>query len=310
MRAKLSLVVLVTLLSAAVSLWSQSPSPQTPAVPLAAAPFVRWAPEDSALHYQRRSGDLFLELRAKELRLRQNQRTLYSFREEQRRIYEEEWRAAAVESYSEMAPEWIARGDAAPPCASTSQRRPLSWVGPLLSVLESEYAFCFAAHPMSIVEVKVHDARRPGEEAALDQIFPPDEIFRALRSDRVVQRHLRQSTGQAPRDLTELLQRLADQVNECEYSFRYQPLKSFAFYELRGAKVAVRLFLPHGCEAARGNSTQLGIWLDTPAPLRSTFQAAASGRAGFLMKAAPAQEACIGYFYPPDAEENEGCGGQ
>jgi len=51
-------------------------------------------------------------------------------------------------------------------------------------------------------------------------------------------------------------------------SFGPAMMTSWAFHLLQGAQVAIRIGLPHGCEAGRGHFTELGIYLPIPAALQ------------------------------------------
>jgi len=57
--------------------------------------------------------------------------------------------------------------------------------------------------------------------------------------------------------------------------------RSFAFHHLQGNQVAVRVGLTHGCEAARGNLTQLGLLLKPKTEFLAELRAAE--KAGTLM---------------------------
>lgn len=51
-----------------------------------------------------------------------------------------------------------------------------------------------------------------------------------------------------------------------------------------GEKAAIRIGLSHGCEAARGNLTQLGIVLNIPVKLKALLQEANTEKNGFFGK--------------------------
>jgi len=104
-----------------------------------------------------------------------------------------------------------------------------------------------------------------------------------------------------PATLPELIETLESADTPCEYAF-YGLLTSFAFYDAKDGRVAVRIGLSHGCEVARGNLTQLGIWLDVPDSLREDLARAADGSGGLLMKAAPRRfgGASVGFEWEED----------
>lgn len=168
---------------------------------------------------------------------------------------------------------------------------PLSWVGPYLSYREESNWGCMkAAHPGSLTEFQVKDLRAPNKVLALNQLFPDSEILKALLADTVIREALaadpQASKGQQKFSSTAaLLSALAARYGKCEYELGKDMLKHFAFHHIQGQQVAVRIGLSHGCEAARGNLTQLGILLKIPPALKDPLQQALKGKAGFLMGA-------------------------
>ncbi len=159
--------------------------------------------------------------------------------------------------------------------------RLLSVVGPVLSYEESENCACGGAHPSAFTRFHAVDLNT-GRPVKIDTLFAPNEIFRALAADRIVRKAL--PPGAHPQTLPALLKALEFQsvtIDDCSYLFTNDILDSFAFYDIAGPRVAVRLSLPHAVETCRGSMTQLGIWLPIPKALEVPLKQAR------LMKQAP-----------------------
>ena len=122
--------------------------------------------------------------------------------------------------------------------------------------------------------------------SASPNYFSEADLYSALlRRRRGQKRKSLAAAGKpAPKTSAELLALLADNSNECDYRFEGATLTHFAFHHLEKGKVAVRVGLPYGCEAARGKLTQLGFLLPIPAKLQEALTAAAAQKSGFLMK--------------------------
>ncbi len=162
---------------------------------------------------------------------------------------------------------------------------PLSWVGPYLSYRQENYWGCMkTAHPGMLTEFQVKDLRAPSKAVSLNQLFPDSQILKALLADAVVIKALQKAPNKRKYNSTsELLAALNEGNGECEYYFGKDMLTHFAFHHIAGQQVAVRIGLSHGCEAARGNLTQLGILLPIPPALKAPLQQAFNRKAGFLM---------------------------
>lgn len=150
----------------------------------------------------------------------------------------------------------------------------LSQVGPILSVNVSLY-WEGGAHPGHLARISTVNLDKDKTPFLLTDIFPEDQILSALLNDKVVKKALR---NKKPRNLAELIQ-VAD--GGCEISF-YSLKEAFAFHHIKGNNVAIRIGLPHGCEAMRGNYTEIGIYLPIPVHLKSLLDQAS--RRGALMK--------------------------
>lgn len=171
----------------------------------------------------------------------------------------------------------------------------LSVVGPLMSVESYDYHYYKGtAHPSSYSRFTAIDFRHPNRVAQLSDYFLPEEIRQALLQDKLVQRQLGKHHP-AP-TLDGLVRQLADlniDLNICEYGFDKDLLSRFAFYQIQGDKVAVRLGLSYGGELCRGQLTQLGLLLPIPATLKADLNQAATQQTGFLMKDAPKGETML-----------------
>jgi hypothetical protein len=82
-----------------------------------------------------------------------------------------------------------------------------------------------------------------------------------LNRDPVVQKAL---DGKAASSLKDLFERAE---GGCEMQFGPEMMMSWAFPHIKGDRVAIRIGLPHGCEAARGHFTELEIYLPIPPSL-------------------------------------------
>jgi hypothetical protein len=183
-----------------------------------------------------------------------------------------------------------------PYCSLTQRWSVLSAVGPIVSYRQDQDEYCVpAAHPWGGATYHTLDARRPGHEVSLLDYFQDRDVLKALLADKIVTRAL---TGAPPRSVRELEKRLELANTGCEYGFWGGMVTHFAFHHLEGNQVAVRIGLSHGCEAARGTLTQLGILLPIPSALRAPLQAAAARKGGFLMKDRPAGEARLTWGKP------------
>ena len=144
----------------------------------------------------------------------------------------------------------------------------LSIVGPYISYKAVSDGYRRgAAHPWHTKCFATIDMRN-GKKVKLTDIFDETQIYKALLNDSIVKKAL---NGKLPKNLKELLEQ-AD--GGCEFSIDESSFESFVFHHIKGNKVAVRLGLPHGCEAMRGNFTQLGFYLTIPSDLKVFFDAA------------------------------------
>lgn len=170
-------------------------------------------------------------------------------------------------------------------CDATEAWTVLSVVGPYISVKQEENASCAqAAHTSAYTDILAVDLNHPKQPPSLADLFSESDLYTALMADGVVKKTLAASGKPAPKTSAELLALLADNSNECEFRFEAASLTHFTFHHVEKDKVAVRIGLPYGCEAARGKLTQLGLLLPIPPKLKDALAAAAARKEGFLMK--------------------------
>ncbi len=174
-------------------------------------------------------------------------------------------------------------------CEKSEAWAVLSVAGSLLSVQQNEGASCAeAAHGAAYADILAVDLSQPGKPPSLADYFSEADLYAALTADGVVKKTLAAANLPAPKTVAELLKLLAGNSNDCDFRFEEATLTHFAFHHLEKGKVAVRLGLPYGCEAARGKLTQLGLLLPIPERLKAALAAAAAKKEGFLMKDAKA----------------------
>lgn len=168
----------------------------------------------------------------------------------------------------------------------------LSVVGPLVSVEEGGGGYVKGtAHPYAYRRYVAMDMRKRGKPAVLSELFPKRALYEALMADTIVQQAL---AGKKPGNFEALMTALDGYVGpDCEYRFDRDMLSSFAFHHVKGNRVAVRIGLTHGCEAARGALTVLGMYLPIPAALAGDLAAAQSRKVGFLQERAPKEWAAV-----------------
>ncbi len=136
----------------------------------------------------------------------------------------------------------------------------LSVVGSIVSFETHHGWYCQGnAHPGNIVRFQTIDLNT-GAEVDIRQLVPDTHVVTALKKHELINKAL---AGSDPTDLQSLIDH-AD--GGCEVSFLFLAT-SFAVYELRNDKVAVRFGLGHGCEVMRGNLTEIEIDLPFPKDL-------------------------------------------
>ena len=174
---------------------------------------------------------------------------------------------------------------------------PLSLVGDILSIETSYEGFSGGAHPnhrtiYHAIDLKrfaaaTRDAKNVSPNpldsafaARLDQIFPEEILLRKLNEDRYLKKHL---LIKPFKTLTDFLKAGIVESSACEFLWSPDVLQQFAFSEVRGQQVGVRLGLTHGCEVKRGNLTKIGIDMPVPNAIQKQLAGAKSGKTGFLV---------------------------
>jgi len=135
--------------------------------------------------------------------------------------------------------------------------RVLSVVGSLVSFETTSGWYCQGnAHDGAVARFATVDLNT-GAEVDIRQFVSDTTVLAALKQDSLVNNAL---IGRDPDDLRSLI----DQADGgCAVSFLLLAT-SFAFYELRGDRIAVRFGLGHGCEVMRGALNEIEIELPFP----------------------------------------------
>ncbi|MBI4976307.1 MAG: hypothetical protein HZC28_02435 [Spirochaetes bacterium] len=128
------------------------------------------------------------------------------------------------------------------------------------------------AHPSYGRAYKSIDLAENTNETLLTDHFEAAAIFEALMNDTVIKNALK---DQRPKNLNELF----DVIDGgCEMDLSIRVLGAFALHHLKGDRVAVRIGVSHGCEAMRGNFTEIGVYLPQPDRMRTALKKAAADR--------------------------------
>jgi len=132
----------------------------------------------------------------------------------------------------------------------------LSVVGPYVSY-QADYYYEGGAHPSYGTGFIAYNLNTD-TVVQLQEIFDEKDIVAALQKDKFVQKYL---TAEKYYDYSSL-QSLFDHLDgECAYYFSMDNLSHFAFHHVKEDMVGVRIGISYGCEAMRGNFTQIGIYL-------------------------------------------------
>lgn len=192
-----------------------------------------------------------------------------------------------------LLPALTSMGDEEMPCEAERKVTVKSWVGPVLSFEENNNWNCLGtAHPGAYTEYKTLNLKT-GRAIHLTDIFTDQSLLKALLADPIVKKHLPKTHPKLSSSTT-LIKYLSQQgTGECAYSFSENNLTNFTFHHVKGSQVAVRIGLSHGCEAARGTLTELGIYLPIPTNWKTYFETARTGKAGFLVENNPVKTISI-----------------
>lgn len=140
-------------------------------------------------------------------------------------------------------------------CTEERSGKLLSAVGALVSFQKDGNGYCEgAAHPWAASSFATVDLRT-GKEVSLYDLFGKAEVDATIAADAFLKKS---------KD---------DPDADCKFTLDGFD-KSFAFVDLKGDRVGVRIGLTHGCEAARGGLTQIGIMLKPNAGLLADLKTA------------------------------------
>jgi hypothetical protein len=178
-------------------------------------------------------------------------------------------------------------------CTENISTQELSRVGIYQTTKVETYTECAqAAHPSMAHDFHTID-KNTTLPVRLDQIFNTTDIYNALVKDKVVSKALNDANLHPTNysDLQDMLQNKSIFVDndakggEIHSMLNDKILSNFAFLDVKGDKVAVRLLMDYAGEAARYSEDQLGILLPIPRSLRQDLLEASQGKHGnFLMK--------------------------
>lgn len=193
----------------------------------------------------------------------------------------------------ELLPPLTSMGDTEMACEAERNVKVQSWVGPIFSFQENNYWNCIAtAHPGAYTLYQTLNLKT-GQAISLTDIFSDQELLRALLADSIVKKHLPEQPPRfaSSQDLMTYLSK--NGTGECAYGFSEDNLSHFTLHHIKGNRVAVRVGLSHGCEAARGMLTELGLYLTIPPGWRAAFENARTGKAGFLTENNPVKNLTV-----------------
>jgi hypothetical protein len=265
----------------------------------ASSPAPTKAAPQPAPAWEGRAGEFHMRLSRDELTVRRGAAgpVVLSLAEE----FAEQTKTAETDAADSASALVDAAMDEMPMIAETSLTAEVaSWVGPLLTLTETVQGMTpGAAHPYAAVNFRVVDLRRADAVPTLTTYFDEGALRTALLGDAVVRRHLPSGKAKTVDAALPTLDSVLAAIDgagdeDCKYRFSRELLSHFAFLAVRdagkpGAQVAVRLGMSHGCEAARGSFTQLGLWLPLAAlkpgakDLAAWLDQAASGKGGLLL---------------------------
>lgn len=156
----------------------------------------------------------------------------------------------------------------------------VSLVGPYASVMSNGSGYTGGAHDFvySMInsfnseDVKTDEKNHntmTANPAHLEQVAVPATVLSALKADKFVQKRVGASLAKAT-TLDGLAKLMNAKMNDCDIYVpdnQAEAFNSFAVfdYPVNKSQMAVRLAYGYGCEAMRGNMTQLGL-LVTPTP--------------------------------------------
>jgi hypothetical protein len=177
----------------------------------------------------------------------------------------------------------------------------LSVVGSILSLQdELYYEITPSAHPGGETRFTTIDLAKPGEVpdpwaqedglnpkrlgrvAKLTDYFPEQEVLKALLHHTVIQESLGGKSASSLAKLFELLKEQSIEIKGIPCVFPRDFLTRFAFYQLQGDRVAVRLGLPSIGGPFRSFHAEVDLLLPVPPALKKSLTLAVAGKEGFL----------------------------
>ncbi|HEY9717227.1 MAG TPA: hypothetical protein V6C69_07155 [Trichormus sp.] len=177
-------------------------------------------------------------------------------------------------------------------CQQTREFRLLSLVGSIMSYADTTSGNSQDQHPLGETDYIAINLRKGGMLAKLTDIFLPEDLYKALMGDKVIQKAL-EKTGAEPTDLAQLQDAFGSGLSVAIadpqkgeplcFTINSEFLNRFAFHHIDSDKVWVRIGLP-GNEDCRGELTEIGITLPLPQSLQDELAAADQGNEGILMK--------------------------
>jgi len=149
-----------------------------------------------------------------------------------------------------------------------------SLVGPYASFMSSTSGYAEgAAHPWAsqyMTAVNTNDTKVSDKNSntitalpvSLLKIVDNGSLARAMKSDKFLQKRLGKAL-QSAKDIKAVHKLMYDKMNDCDIAVSQDIndfMSHFAIYDYQAdGKVQVRLGMGYGCEAARGNYTELGL---------------------------------------------------
>ena len=160
----------------------------------------------------------------------------------------------------------------------------LSVVGPWLSLQHDDSMHCGnGTETTQRTQALAIDLTHPKRRPLLTEIFPERAVLLALLNAPPLNHTLTALHAAQPQTTAALVALLANSKAVCGSAFPKDFLNRFAFRQVRGGQVLVRLGLPAGCKAS-----EVLVWLPVPAAQTRSFAQAAARKQGFLLADQPA----------------------
>ena len=184
----------------------------------------------------------------------------------------------------------------------------LSVVGPWVSYELSNAGYTGGAHPYARTTYVTEDVTKDKGAFSLLDVFPPEEVLKALKADGFVRKHIRDEAAFKSAKTVQAMLESLQPGDDC-VGFEYgadSVQNSVAFHHVEGNKVAVRIAFGYDNEACRGNKFVVGLLLPIPASLKPALERAAKRQEGFLMKDAKAVKApSVSFSWEPPQPEKK-----